>query len=73
MGQVATPFMVINSANTADANFFDTPTGMVTFRKPESENVSLTFNLWSVSNGAPLTGGSTSDWSLTFAVVGVKE
>lgn len=72
MGQVATPFMVINSANIADANFFDTPTGMVTFRKPESENVSLTFQLWSISSGVPLTGGSASDWSLTFAIVGVK-
>lgn len=72
MGQVATPFMVLNSPNTADANYFDIPTGLVTFRKPESENVSLTFTLWSVSGGAPLSGGSASDWSLTFAVVGVK-
>jgi hypothetical protein len=73
MGQVATPFMVLNSANTADANYFDIPTGIVSFRKPESENVSLTFQLWTVSSGVPLTGGSASDWSLTFAVVGVKE
>ncbi len=72
MGQVASPMFVPSSASIADANFFDTPTGIVTFRKPESENVSLTFNLWSVSNGAPLTSGSASDWSLTFAVVGVK-
>jgi hypothetical protein len=45
---------------------------MVTFRKPESENVSLTFQLWTISGGAPLSG-SASDWTLTFAVVGVKE
>lgn len=73
MGQVASPMFVPSSATIADANFFDTPTGMVTFRKPESENVSLTFQLWTVSGGVPLTGGSASDWSLTFAIVGVKE
>jgi len=71
-GQVATPFMVLNTASVADANYFDIPTGMVTFRKPESENVSLTFTLWSISGGAPLSAGSASDWTLTFAVVGVK-
>ena len=73
MGQVATPFMVLNSSGIADANYFDIPTGIVSFRKPESENVSLTFTLWTISSGVPLTGGSASDWSLTFAVVGVKE
>jgi hypothetical protein len=72
MGQVASPMFVFSQSGVADANYFDIPTGMVTFRKPESENVSLTFTLWSVSGGAPLTGGSASDWSLTFAVVGVK-
>ena len=73
MGQVASPMFVLSSSGIADANYFDIPTGMVTFRKPESENVSLTFQLWTVSSGVPLTGGSASDWTLTFAVVGVKE
>jgi hypothetical protein len=73
MGQVASPMFVFSQSGISDANYFDIPTGMVTFRKPESENVSLTFQLWTVSSGVPLTGGSASDWSLTFAVVGVKE
>jgi hypothetical protein len=73
MGQVASPMFVFSQSGVADANYFDIPTGMVTFRKPESENVSLTFQLWTISSGVPLTGGSASDWSLTFAVVGVKE
>jgi len=72
MGQVASPMFVFSQSGISDANYFDIPTGMVTFRKPESENVSLTFQLWTVSSGVPLTGGSASDWTLTFAVVGVK-
>ena len=73
MGQVASPMFVFSQSGVADANYFDIPTGMVTFRKPESENVSLTFQLWTISGGVPLTSGSASDWTLTFAVVGVKE
>jgi hypothetical protein len=73
MGQVMTPMFVPSQGSVADVNYFDIPSSMSTFRKPESENTSMTFQLWTTSSGVPLTGGSASDWTLTFAVVGVKE
>jgi len=73
MGQFMSPMFVPSTVSTADANAFDIPTGICTFRKPESENTSLSFQLWTPSSGAPLVSYAASDWTITFAVVGVKE
>jgi hypothetical protein len=47
---------------------------ITTFRKPESENVNLSFYAWSSNAGGELmTVGPIGQQTFTFSVVGVKE
>jgi hypothetical protein len=66
---------VFNPANssTADAESFSNPIGATTFRKPESENVDLNFQLWSQSGNGTVLNSQMNHFTLSFIVVGVKE
>jgi len=58
---------------TNDCEYGQAPMSINTFRKPESENVDLTFYCWSqVGNGSFQTAQLNAQ-TFTFSVVGVKE
>jgi hypothetical protein len=58
------------AGSTACVNIFDNMSATNTFRKPETENVSLTV---SVGNTTVYPSGNTyNNWAITFMVVGVK-
>lgn len=61
------------STSIADAEIFSNPIGATTFRKPESETVDLTFQLWSQSGNGTVLNSQTNHFTLSFIVVGVKE
>jgi hypothetical protein len=71
-GRAFSPLARYQASNIVDANYFDYPGGIVgTFRKPESENTNLDFEIFSTIGTiqAVLIGNSI----LTFSVIGVKE
>ncbi len=68
-----TPIFNPQNTNTADAESFSNPIGATTFRKPESENVDLTFQLWSINNNGTVLNAQMNHFTLSFIVVGVKE
>jgi hypothetical protein len=68
-----TPVFQPASANTADAESFANPIGATTFRKPESESVDLTFQLWSQNNSGTVLNSQMNHFTLSFIVVGIKE
>jgi hypothetical protein len=69
--QVATPQAMLDGTNTSSTQYHDMPQNIYTFRKPESENVSLSFQLYSL-NGAPLTSG-VANRSFTFCIIGINK
>jgi len=72
-GRAFSPFARYQTVNAVDANYFDYPGGIVgTFRKPETENTNLEFQIWSIS-GIVQNAGLLGNSILTFSVVGVKE
>jgi len=72
-GSAFSPCWFINAANQSDAQTNDPPMSITTFRKPESENVDLTFTVWASTNGGELmTVGPLGQQVFTFSVVGVK-
>jgi hypothetical protein len=66
------PVFYFNAASTADANIFDSPSNMISFRKPESENVDLNFELWTALNGTTLSVAMNNS-TMTFSVVGIPK
>lgn len=66
------PIVLLNTTATADANIFDSPGNMVSFRKPESERVDLSFELWSTSGGGTILISAINNTTLTFSVIGVE-
>lgn len=71
-GRAFSPLARYQLVNAVDANYFDYPGGIIgTFRKPESEQTNLDFEIWSTSGAIQtvLIGNSI----LTFSVIGVKE
>ena len=68
-----TPIFRYISASTADSDTFAVPDSLISFRKPESENVDLAFQLFSINNGGTALNLQMNQFSLTFAVVGIKE
>jgi hypothetical protein len=73
-GYAITPnFNVPSVVSTSDAETFANPIGATTFRKPESENVDLTFQLWNASSSGSVLNIQTNNFVLSFIVVGVKE
>lgn len=62
------------TSNQADAEYGEPPMSINTFRKPESENVDLTFTCFCSQNGGELqTAGGIGIMTFSFSVVGVKE
>jgi hypothetical protein len=72
-GYTVTPVFNPQNASTADAESFSNPIGATTFRKPESETVDLTFQLWSQNGNGTVLNGQCNHFTLSFIVVGVKE
>jgi hypothetical protein len=73
-GNAFTPVFNYQTSNRADLQLEDPPMSVTTFRKPESENVDLTFYCWTGNNGGQLSQTSTlGQQTFTFSVVGVKE
>jgi hypothetical protein len=68
-----TPIFRYISASTSDSDTFAVPESLISFRKPESENVDLAFQLFSINNGGTALNLQMNQFSLTFAVVGIKE
>lgn len=68
-----TPIFNPQNTSTADAESFSNPIGATTFRKPESENVDLNFQLWSQSGNGTVLNTQMNHFTLSFIVVGVKE
>ncbi len=72
-GYTVTPIFNPQNVSTADAESFSNPIGSTTFRKPESETVDLTFQLWSINNNSTVLNAQMNHFTLSFIVVGVKE
>lgn len=73
LSNVWTQMFYIESPNISSAISLDSPTDIYTFRKPESENINLSFTLWTVNSLiSPYTGILMGDWTFTFSVFGVK-
>jgi len=68
-----TPVFNPATASTVDGETFSNPIGATTFRKPESENVDLTFQLWSQNGSGTVLNSQMNHFTLSFSVVGVKE
>jgi hypothetical protein len=72
-GQAFSSQLYYQTANQADAEFCEAPMSVTTFRKPESENVDLTFTTWVTANGGGLFSLSIGLTTFSFSIVGVKE
>jgi hypothetical protein len=70
-GRAFSPMARYQTTNTTDANYFDYPGGIIgTFRKPESENANLDFEIWTAAGA--LQALAIGNSVFTFSVVGVK-
>jgi hypothetical protein len=68
-----TPFYRYVSANISDSDTFSVPDSLISFRKPESENVDLAFQMFTANQGGAALDAQMNQFSFTFAVVGIKE
>jgi hypothetical protein len=68
-----TPIFRYITASTSDSDTFAVPESLISFRKPESENVDLAFQLFTLNGGGVALNSQMNQFSLTFAVVGIKE
>lgn len=68
-----TPIFRYTTASTAESDSFAMPEGLISFRKPESEAVDLAFQLFTANLGGLAFNLQFNQFSLTFAVVGIKE
>jgi hypothetical protein len=69
-GRAFSPLARYQTVNIVDANYFDYPGGIIgTFRKPESEQTNLDFEIWNAVGG--LQTGLIGNSILTFSVIGV--
>jgi hypothetical protein len=59
--------------STVDCECGQAPMSINTFRKPESENVDLTFYCWCSASGGSIQTVQLNAQTFTFSVVGVKE
>jgi hypothetical protein len=66
-------FQFRSGASVADGDCFSVPDSLISFRKPESETVDLAFQLFTAANGGLAFNNQFNQFSLTFAVVGIKE
>jgi hypothetical protein len=71
-GNAFTSVFNYQTSSRGDCQYNDAPMSVTTFRKPESENVNLSFYVWTSSNGGELlTTGPIGQQTFTFIVVGV--
>ena len=68
-----TPIFRYTTASTSESDSFAMPEGLISFRKPESEAVDLAFQLFTANLGGLAFNLQFNQFSLTFAVVGIKE
>jgi len=68
-----TPIFRYATVSTADSDSLAVPESLISFRKPESENVDLAFQLFTINGGGTAYNPQMNQFSLTFAVVGIKE
>jgi hypothetical protein len=68
-----TPIFKYATSSSADSDSFAVPDSLMSFRKPESENVDLAFQLFTVNLGGTILNLQMNQFSLTFTVVGIKE
>jgi hypothetical protein len=68
-----TPIFRYVSANISDSDTFSVPDSLISFRKPESENVDLAFQMFTANLGGAALGAQMNQFSFSFAVVGIKE
>ena len=68
-----TPIFRYTTASSAESDSFAVPDSLISFRKPESENVDLAFQLFTLNGGGVAYNPQMNQFSLTFAVVGIKE
>ena len=66
-----TPIFRYTTASSADSDSFAVPESLISFRKPESENVDLAFQLFTVNGGGVALNSQMNQFSLTFTVVGI--
>jgi hypothetical protein len=67
-----TPLFRYSSSSSSDSDSFAVPESLLSFRKPESETVDLAFQLFTVNAGGTAQNLQMNQFSLTFAVVGIK-
>jgi hypothetical protein len=71
-GFAFSPLINYQASNIIDGNYFDYPGGIIgTFRRPESETTTLSFEIFSLA-GALQSATPIGNSILTFSVVGVK-
>jgi hypothetical protein len=68
-----TPIFRYTTASSADSDSFAVPESLISFRKPESENVDLAFQLFTVNGGGVALNSQMNQFSLSFTVMGIKE
>lgn len=68
-----TPIFRYLTVSTADSDSLAVPESLLSFRKPESENVDLAFQLFTTNLGGTALNLQMNQFSLTFTVVGIKE
>ena len=68
-----TPIFRYQSASSGESDSFAVPDSLISFRKPESENVDLAFQLFTANGGGTALNSQMNGFSLTFTVVGIKE
>ena len=66
-----TPVFRYATASTSEGDCMDNPSSMLSFRKPESENVDLAFQMFTANGGGTALNSQMNGFSLTFAVVGI--
>jgi hypothetical protein len=71
-GEAFSSQLFYQTANQADSEFCEAPMSITTFRKPESENVDLTFAAWNSFTGGAPSVVSNGLVTFSFSVVGVK-
>ena len=71
-GQAFSSQLFYQTASQADAEFCEAPMSVTTFRKPESENVDLTFAAWNTFTGGAPSAVFNGQVTFSFSVVGVK-
>lgn len=72
-GQAFSSQLFYQTINQADSEFCEAPMSVTTFRKPESENVDLTFAAWNSQSGGSPSAVSNGLVTFSFSVVGIKE